>query len=43
MVAFLERFLHTAEDWLEVVHDGGDAGLESPSFTASDHAIGLRV
>jgi hypothetical protein len=43
MVAFLERFLHTAEDWLEVVRDGGDAGLEPPSPTASDHAIGLRV
>jgi hypothetical protein len=43
MVAFLERFLHTAEDWLEVVHDGGDAGLEPPSLTASDHVIGLRV
>ena len=43
MVAFLERFLHTAEDWLEVVHDGGDAGLEPSSLTASDHAIGLRV
>ena len=43
MVAFLERFLHTAEDWLEVVHDGGDADLEPPSLTAADHAIGLRV
>jgi hypothetical protein len=43
MVAFLERFLHTAEDWLEVVHDGGDVGLEPSSPAASDQAIGLRV
>ena len=43
MVAFLERFLHTAEDWLEVVRGGGDAELEPTSATASDHAIGLRV
>jgi hypothetical protein len=43
MVAFLERFLHTAEGWLEVIRDGGDAGLEPPSLTASDYAIGLRV
>ena len=43
IVAFLERFLHTAEDWLEVVRGGGDAELEPTSATASDHAIGLRV
>src|SRR5262245_34179633 len=34
MVAFLERLLCTAEDWLEVVRDGGDADLKPAGPTA---------